>query len=76
MGNGGVKSLIEGNRFGDRWPSSGLIAIAHMLSSQPKLHLHGFDFFKQIGAWRAMAPTLCERRFPSLAARRPAAHAC
>ena len=42
-------SIIEGNRFGDRWPSSGLIAIVHLLGSSPKLHIHGFDFFKQIG---------------------------
>ena len=54
-----VRQLIEENRFGDRWPSSGLICIIHMLSTREhmssdvplgKLHLHGFDFFKEIGA--------------------------
>ena len=44
-----VKRLIEENTFGDRWPSSGLITIVYLLGLKVKcLHLHGFDFFKEI----------------------------
>ena len=46
-----AEALIQPpNHFGDRWPSSGLITISHMLNfeQQPKVHLHGFDFFKEI----------------------------
>ena len=45
-----VKHLIEENSFGDRWPSSGLITIMHMLShpATSRVFLHGFDFFKEI----------------------------
>ena len=45
-----VQELVESNHFGDRWPSSGLITIVHMLNSQSisRVHLHGFDFFKEI----------------------------
>lgn len=51
-----VRQLVDENRFGDRWPSSGLITIVHMLAAAQqaggakKLYLHGFDFFKEIGA--------------------------
>ena len=45
-----VQRLIEENHFGDRWPSSGLITIVYLLNlGKPKIHLHGFDFFKEIG---------------------------
>ena len=45
-----VQRLIEENHFGDRWPSSGLITIVYFLNlGKPKIHLHGFDFFKEIG---------------------------
>lgn len=47
-----VERLVRENSFGDRWPSSGLITIVHMLSlgeqAGTKVHLHGFDFFKEI----------------------------
>ena len=44
-----VLALIEQNHFGDRWPSSGLITIEYMLSrGVGRVHLHGFDFFKEI----------------------------
>ena len=44
-----VQRLIEENHFGDRWPSSGLITIVYMLNlGKPRVHLHGFDFFKEI----------------------------
>jgi len=44
-----VKDLISTGRFGDRWPSSGLITIMYTLSTGlQKPHLHGFDFFKEI----------------------------
>ena len=45
-----VQRMVEENRFGDRWPSSGLITIVHMLMAKDKVYLHGFDFFKEIGA--------------------------
>ena len=44
-----VKAMVEENHFGERWPSSGLICIVHLLSSLSKVSLHGFDFFKEIG---------------------------
>ena len=40
--------LIERHPFGDRWPSSGLLTIWHMLAEHPQLYLHGFDFFREI----------------------------
>jgi len=43
-----ARALIEGRNFGDRWPSSGLITIMHMLRSHTPVRLHGFDFFKEI----------------------------
>lgn len=58
-----VERLVRENTFGDRWPSSGLITIVYMLSlgggsdslhqlpgpgGGSKVHLHGFDFFKEI----------------------------
>ena len=42
-----AREIIEKYHFGDRWPSSGVITIWHILRAQPR-HLHGFDFFKQI----------------------------
>ena len=47
---GTVRALVEENSFGDRWPSSGLISIVHMLGQPgvPRVCLHGFDFFKEI----------------------------
>ena len=51
-----VQRLIEENHFGDRWPSSGLITIVYLLNQgKPRVHLHGFDFFKEIGEWRTRA---------------------
>jgi len=45
-----ARNLIEGRNFGDRWPSSGLLTIMHMLEAQSHEHVfvHGFDFFKEI----------------------------
>ena len=43
-----AREIIEKYHFGDRWPSSGVITIWHILRAQPRVHLHGFDFFKQI----------------------------
>lgn len=45
-----ARELIEGRNFGDRWPSSGLLTIMHMLSAQEhkRVYVHGFDFFKEI----------------------------
>jgi len=45
-----AQDLIEGRNFGDRWPSSGLLTIMHVLAAheQDRIHVHGFDFFKKI----------------------------
>mmetsp|Transcript_34544 Transcript_34544/g.90401 ORF Transcript_34544/g.90401 Transcript_34544/m.90401 type:complete len:242 (-) Transcript_34544:278-1003(-) len=45
-----ARNLIGGRNFGDRWPSSGLLTIMHMLEAQSHEHVfvHGFDFFKEI----------------------------
>ena len=43
-----AREIIEKYHFGDRWPSSGVITIWHILRAQPRVHLHGFDFFKEI----------------------------
>lgn len=45
-----ARDVIEGRKFGDRWPSSGLLTIAHMLGDkeEKRVHIHGFDFFQQI----------------------------
>ena len=44
-----ARGLIEGRNFGDRWPSSGLLTIMHVLeTARGAVRLHGFDFFKQI----------------------------
>jgi hypothetical protein len=51
-----VQRLVDENHFGDRWPSSGLITISYMLNSVPRVHLHGFDFFKEIGTQRCAPP--------------------
>ena len=32
-----VQRMIEENRFGDRWPSSGLITIVHTLATKDKV---------------------------------------
>mmetsp|Transcript_54346 Transcript_54346/g.90176 ORF Transcript_54346/g.90176 Transcript_54346/m.90176 type:complete len:331 (+) Transcript_54346:106-1098(+) len=43
-----ASDIVTRYDFGDRWPSSGLIAIWHCLQTFPELMLHGFDFFKEI----------------------------
>ena len=59
-----VQRLIEENHFGDRWPSSGLITIIYMLNlGKPRVHLHGFDFFKEIGEH---GPILVAHELPPL----------
>ena len=61
-----AREIIEKYHFGDRWPSSGVITIWHILRAQPRVHLHGFDFFKQIvrRAARAILSTFA-RPMPS-----------
>uniref|UniRef100_A0A7S4F6E2 Uncharacterized protein n=1 Tax=Chrysotila carterae TaxID=13221 RepID=A0A7S4F6E2_CHRCT len=42
------REIIQAYEFGQRWPSSGMIAIWHFLQDHPEVVLHGFDFFKEI----------------------------
>ena len=58
-----AREIIEKYHFGDRWPSSGVITIWHILRAQPRVHLHGFDFFKQI-VRRARFPHLRAQWLP------------
>ena len=61
-----AREIIEKYHFGDRWPSSGVITIWHILRAQPRVHLHGFDFFKQIvRRARAILSTFARNAFPS-----------
>ena len=61
-----AREIIEKYHFGDRWPSSGVITIWHILRAQPRVHLHGFDFFKQIvRRARAILSTFARNTFPS-----------
>ena len=61
-----AREIIEKYHFGDRWPSSGVITIWHILRAQPRVHLHGFDFFKQIvRRARAIRSTFARNAFPS-----------
>ena len=62
-----VQRLIEENHFGDRWPSSGLITIVHMLNRVERIHLHGFDFFKEIGPSKPIINSPSHHIYSSLA---------
>ena len=60
-----AREIIEKYHFGDRWPSSGVITIWHILRAQPRVHLHGFDFFKQIvRRARAILSAFCVQCLP------------
>jgi len=70
-----ARNLIGGRNFGDRWPSSGLLTIMHMLEAQSHEHVfvHGFDFFlkKSTGkftTWRILTQptTMPPRRSASV----------
>ena len=45
-----AQALVDSGNFGDRWPSSWLLTIMHMLSAEEceRVYVHGFVFFKQI----------------------------
>lgn len=43
-----AEQIITSYEFGQRWPSSGMIAIWHFLQEHQSVFLHGFDFFKEI----------------------------
>ena len=60
-----AREIIEKYHFGDRWPSSGVITIWHILRAQPRVHLHGFDFFKQIVRRARAIPSTFARPMPS-----------
>ena len=61
-----ARNLIEGRNFGDRWPSSGLLTIMHMLEAQSHEHVfvHGFDFFKEIDGKIHYMEACAQKFFP------------